>query len=209
MLVRTALDNFQIGTADGFFQCLVHKPLGISLRDLRLQFATNTLPEKLLKLTLLHLLLALDYLHSEAGIIHTGTLPPFVYHHGFLKFFLDIQEKNIMLGIEDNSILVDFEAAEKSNPSPRKIVGDRVIHSSRKLKKTKQHGRPILCDFGQARFGLASYSGDIQPYIYRAPEVVLRMSWDQQVDIWNVGVMVRNASFGSLNLRWWLTMRSH
>lgn len=74
-LVRTALDSFQIGAADGFFQCLVHKPLGISLRDLRLQFGTNILPEKILKLTLLHLLLALDYLHTEAGIIHTGKLP--------------------------------------------------------------------------------------------------------------------------------------
>lgn len=75
MLVRTALDSFQIGTTRGFFQCLVHKPLGISLRDLRLRFATKVLPEKLLKLALLHLLLALDYLHTEAGMIHTGMLP--------------------------------------------------------------------------------------------------------------------------------------
>lgn len=99
-----------------------------------------------------------------------------------------------MLGIEDTSILTDFEEAEKSNPSPRKIVGDRVIYSSRKLRKTKQHGRPILCDLGQARFGSTRYCGDIQPYIYRAPEVLLRMSWDQKVDIWNVGVVVRRVS---------------
>ena len=104
-----------------------------------------------------------------------------------------------MLGIENDSILVDFEEAEKSNPSPRKIVGDGVIYSSRNLKKTKEYGRPVLCDFGQARFGRESYSGDIQPHIYRAPEVILRMSWDQKVDIWNVGVMVRSACLGSLN----------
>ena len=95
-----------------------------------------------------------------------------------------------MLGIDDVSILSDFEEEEKSNPSPRKITGDRVIYSSRNLKRTKQHGRPVLCDFGQARFGSSRYSGDIQPYIYRAPEVLLRMSWDRKVDIWNVGVVV-------------------
>lgn len=65
-------------------------------------------------------------------------------------FPLDIQEKNIMLGIEDPSILADFEEAEKSNPSPREIIEDRVIYLSHKLKKTNQHDRPVLCDFSQA-----------------------------------------------------------
>ncbi|GIJ81647.1 hypothetical protein Asppvi_000146 [Aspergillus pseudoviridinutans] len=134
--------------------------------------AAKVLPEKILKLTLSHVLLALDFLHTEAGIVHT-----------------DIQEKNIMLGIEDNSILADFEEGEKSHPSPRKIVGERVIYSSRKLGRTKNHGRPVLCDFGQARVGSSTYCGDIQPYIYRAPEVVLRMPWDEKVDIWNLGVL--------------------
>jgi serine/threonine protein kinase len=111
---------------------------------------------------------------------------------------LDIQEKNIMLGVEDNSILVDFEEGEKSHPSPRKIVGERMIYSSRKLGRTKNHGRPILCDFGQARYGSSTYSGDIQPYIYRAPEVVLRMPWDEKVDIWNLGVLVCSAPTSKL-----------
>ncbi|CRL30327.1 Serine/threonine-protein kinase DCLK [Penicillium camemberti] len=112
-------------------------------------------------MTLLHVLLGLDYLHTEAGIVHT-----------------------------DISVLADFEEAEKSSPSPGKIVGDGVIYCSRKLTKTKLHGQPILCDFGQARFGSTRYCGDIQPYIYRAPEVLLRMPWDQKVDIWNVGVVI-------------------
>jgi serine/threonine protein kinase len=104
-----------------------------------------------------------------------------------------------MLGIEDNSILADFEEGEKSHPSPRKIVGERVIYSSRKLGRTKNHGRPVLCDFGQARFGSSTYFGDIQPYIYRAPEVLLRMPWDEKVDIWNLGVLVRSALASKLS----------
>jgi serine/threonine-protein kinase SRPK3 len=95
-----------------------------------------------------------------------------------------------MLGIEDESLLAEFEEGEKSNPSPRKVVGNRVIYASRELKTTDSYGRPVLCDFGQARFGLARYGGDIQPYIYRAPEILLRTTWDEKVDIWNLAVLV-------------------
>ena len=98
-----------------------------------------------------------------------------------------------MLSVEDESILIDFEEGEKSNPSPRKVIGDRVIYTSRKLGIPKIHGRPILSDFGEARFisSLGTQWKDVQPLIYRAPEVVLRMPWDEKIDIWNLGVLVR------------------
>ena len=50
-------------------------------------------------------------------------------------------------------------------------------------------GRPVLCDFGEARIGEGDHNL-IQPYPYRAPEVILEMSWHNKVDIWMVGVMV-------------------
>lgn len=87
--------------------------------------------------------------------------------------------------------MVEFEEGEKSNPSPRKVVGNEVIYASRELKTTNNHGPPVLCDFGQARFGSARYNGDIQPYIYRAPEILLRTTWNEKVDIWNLAVLVR------------------
>lgn len=95
-----------------------------------------------------------------------------------------------MLGIEDESMLAEFEEGEKFNPSPRKVVGNRVIYASRELKTTDNYGRPVLCDFGQAHFGSTHYGGDIQPYIYRAPEILLRTTWDEKVDIWNLAVLV-------------------
>lgn len=57
------------------------------------------------------------------------------------------------MAMEDTTILTVFEEEEKSHPSPRKVIGGRVIYASRQLRNTKQHGRPILCDLGQARFG--------------------------------------------------------
>lgn len=97
-----------------------------------------------------------------------------------------------MLSVEDESILVNFEEAEISNPSNRKIIGDRVIYSSRDLGIPKMHGRPILSDFGEARFSssLGKQWEDVQPLVYRAPEVLLRMPWDEKIDIWNIGVLV-------------------
>lgn len=116
--------------------------------------------------------------------------------HTFMEFptdlISDIQENNVMLSVEDESILVDFEKAEESSPSPCKVVGDRVIYSSRDLGIPKIHGRPILSDFGEARFSssLGKQWEDVQPLVYRAPEVLLRIPWNEKIDIWNVGVLV-------------------
>ena len=72
LLVRTALDSFELTTSGGKYQCLVHKPLGMSMSALRNRTLLGKLPEHLLKLTLIHILHALDFLHTEAGVIHTG-----------------------------------------------------------------------------------------------------------------------------------------
>lgn len=103
---------------------------------------------------------------------------------------VDLQPKNIMLAIDDQSILVELDEREGSAPSPRKIDGDRVIHTSQQLIDPKKYGRPTLCDFGEARFGKLEHIDDIQPWFYRAPEVILDLPWNNKVDIWNLGVMV-------------------
>lgn len=83
-----------------------------------------------------------------------------------------------------------------TKPSPRKLVGDRAIYVSRELGAPKEHGGPMLCDFGEARHGRESYDNDIQPYTYRAPEVILDVPWNSQVDIWSVAVMVSSLCIG-------------
>ncbi|OBT72743.1 hypothetical protein VF21_08971 [Pseudogymnoascus sp. 05NY08] len=68
--------------------------------------------------------------------------------------------------------------------------GDRTIYKSRSLVITKNPGRPVITDFGEARIGQQTYDDDIQPFQYRAPEVIMGMPWSYEVDIWNVGVMI-------------------
>ncbi|CAL1698674.1 unnamed protein product [Somion occarium] len=177
LLVRQMLDEFQVTSEQGKFQCIVHPPLAITLGSFRRMIPTKSLPVDLLRAVLQHLLSSLDFLHTEARVVHT-----------------DIQEKNILLGMNDSTAESDlerFEQEELVSPCPRKIDGDRVIYLSRPLvPRIYPYGRPVLCDFGEARFGDYNNMIDIQPYQYRAPEVILDMAWDEKVDIWNVGVMI-------------------
>ncbi|KAE8387505.1 kinase-like domain-containing protein [Aspergillus alliaceus] len=166
ILVRTALDGFQIKSAHGSYsyQCLIHPPLATSLFELQNQAKAKVLPDVLLKPTLIHiLLLSFDFLHTEAHVIHT-----------------DIQEKNIMLGVEGELILVDFEEVEKSNLKSMENCGRSGGLLFSKARDPKVDCRPILSDFGEARFGSSSgtKSEDVQPSIYQAPEVLLQMTWN-------------------------------
>lgn len=190
-LVRTIDDAFEVVGCEGFHQCLVHKPLGMSLSSLRARCPSFQMPEQLLKLTLTHILHALDFLHTEARVVHTGECDYDIFcFEILLTAGADLQQNNILMAIEDESILAEFEEAERSDPSPRKVDGGRITHTSRELSVPRRHGRPVLCDFGEARFGEKDYDDDIQPYLYRAPEVILQVRWDNKVDIWNVGVLV-------------------
>ena len=89
----------------------------------------------------------------------------------------DLQATNIHFRVEDDSIFQYYEEQELRNPSPRKVNGDRIIYESRGLRLPKKTGPPVLCDFGEARYGKATYTDDIQPYVYRAPEVILDIPW--------------------------------
>lgn len=96
-----------------------------------------------------------------------------------------------MFGIADDSVFSDFEEAELRNPCPRKEVGGRTIYVSRELRMPKAWGAPVLCDFGSAVIGDIEHTEDIQPNIYRAPEVILEVPWTYSVDVWNAGCMVK------------------
>ncbi|KAI0278744.1 kinase-like domain-containing protein [Russula brevipes] len=177
LLVRQMLDDFQVDSKNGVFQCVVHPPLAISIKAFRRMLPDRALPVSLVKLVLKHLLLGLDFLHTEAKVIHT-----------------DIQESNVLLGMNEQTAERDFDNFEKNeltSPSARKIEGDRVIYTSRPLVPlVYSYGWPVLCDFSEARFGEYDNMADIQPFQYRAPEVIFDIPWGEKVDIWSVGVMI-------------------
>ena len=98
-----------------------------------------------------------------------------------------------MLTIEDESILEDFEKEEFKHPCPRKVINKkRTIYTSRNFRHPKNHawGHPVLCDFGEARIGSFHAHEEIQPEIYKAPEIIMETGWSYSVDIWNTACMV-------------------
>ncbi|OJJ36353.1 hypothetical protein ASPWEDRAFT_108523 [Aspergillus wentii DTO 134E9] len=103
----------------------------------------------------------------------------------FIHCLEDIQPNNILLGIDDESILLDMQEDEISNPAPRKQLSDRTVYATRAMPLTG--GEPILADLGEARIAEGKKTGLIMPDVYRAPEVMLGMDWDSKVDIWALG----------------------
>ncbi|KAJ6785785.1 hypothetical protein PWT90_03043 [Aphanocladium album] len=131
------------------------------------------LPQPIAAFILQRVFLALDYLHTECQVIHT-----------------DIKADNIMFEIPNDAILVDSEEKELQDPCPRKETEGRCIYTSQELTKPKNIGAPVLCDFGSAVVGGVEHLEDVQPNIYRAPEVIMEVPWTYSIDIWNVGCMI-------------------
>jgi serine/threonine-protein kinase SRPK3 len=191
MYVRTIQDSFSITSREGNpHQCLVHDVLSNDILSLRYTHPARQFPEALLKQFLIHLLLALDFLHTECHIIHTGEFSILITTK-HINRILDIKEENILLGLADPSIVEQLDTEEIAELSFYKAVNGYNLYRSANLGIPRRFGRPILCDFSLARNGQVEHCHDIQPDPYRAPEVILEMPWGYPVDIWNVGVMVR------------------
>lgn len=70
-LVRSFIGSFEIHGAVGPHACLTHKPLCLSLKELR-RCAGCQLHHSLLKPLIYGVLCGLDYFHRRANIVHTG-----------------------------------------------------------------------------------------------------------------------------------------
>ena len=72
ILVRQMLDEFEVTRRGHRYQAIVYAPLAITLRGFRKLFASQSLSVDLLKLVLQHIFIALDFLYTDARVIHTG-----------------------------------------------------------------------------------------------------------------------------------------
>ncbi|OCL14839.1 CMGC protein kinase [Glonium stellatum] len=172
--VRHLVDGFDMVTLDGTYTCLVQEPMREPLSMFRQRF--TELPLTWIKQYTKMLLMGLDYLHSECHLVHT-----------------DLKPANILMEIEDLSVLEDFVRSQVQNPMARKIKDGRTIyrvnHSMGKLRSYNM--RPKIADFGQAISGDVDHRMDIiQPNAFRAPEVIFGVGWGCSADIWNFGLMI-------------------
>lgn len=81
--IRSLLDSFKLPGESGNHQCLIHEPLGLTLRDIRELSDGEKVSDDLLKPFIRYLLGALDFLHTEAKVVHTGSSPIIEYPSHF------------------------------------------------------------------------------------------------------------------------------
>ncbi|KAI1905611.1 hypothetical protein LOZ52_006768 [Ophidiomyces ophidiicola] len=142
--------------------------------------------------------------HELGNYKHLDSIFPLVKHSGknlYRKLYdsfeiqgpnvpkLDLQARNMLLDIDDRTVFSTFEDAEIEEPAPRKLLGDRTIYMSRRIPLTPRF--PSITDFGEARImssGKLPWE-DVMPDVYRAPEIILRMPWDEKVDMWSIGLV--------------------
>jgi serine/threonine protein kinase len=70
--VRTIRDQFVVTGPNGQHHCFVHTPLSVKLSYLHALMPRERFPSKVLRSFVWHMLTALDFLHSDAGVIHGG-----------------------------------------------------------------------------------------------------------------------------------------
>lgn len=108
-------------------------------------------------------------------------------------FIADLKPDNILLGIENQTVIEDMVNHEADEPTPRKMEGSRAIYLSRNFGDPQSPpGRPKIADFGLAVRGDVPqlHNHPIQADLFQAPEAILRAGWTYSVDMWNLGVMV-------------------
>ncbi|KAK5696512.1 hypothetical protein LTR97_007815 [Elasticomyces elasticus] len=170
--VRQLLESFEIAGPDGKHTCLVHEACGQSLSQLMKLMPGKLFQTNILRQMMRPILNGLQYLHSEAKIVHT-----------------DLSPTNVLMGINDPSVFATFEEHEAQAPVPRKAVQNRTIYMSRPMPLTSAF--PKISDFSEARFADDTAQNDlIMPEAYRAPENILGMPWGHEVDIWGFGMML-------------------
>lgn len=189
---RLAQDIFEIGGPSGPHYCIVTKPQGPSLRVLQETLPNAILPKLLVKSLIQRLLFSVNWFHATCGVIHTGMLILVILAvENRLTFIVDISPQNVLMEIVDEISLQDVEEQESQNPSTPVISNGAPVYHSRPTM-LELSGIPILTDFGQMRSVEPGNSDWWMPDLYRAPEVLLVLPWGYPVDMWSIGVMVRN-----------------
>ena len=74
-MIRTLLDTFYIDGPQDKHRCLIHPPLWESVLTFLRRNPVERLPSAVIAVVLHRLFLALDYLHTECQIAHTGLSP--------------------------------------------------------------------------------------------------------------------------------------
>ena len=153
------------------------------------------MPPTGVKIIALMVLYALDYLHSECRVIHTGetAIRLMALTATLTTRGLDLKPDNVMVKLRDLAVLAQDAENEFHHPSPRKYADDgRVVYSRHDNYRHLQRpfGVVAVTDFGLAVTGDEPRSGCIQAEVYRSPEAIFAGEYGYPADVWSLGCIV-------------------
>ncbi|KAI1135447.1 kinase-like protein [Hypoxylon sp. FL0543] len=184
LVLGTAIEGYSIESPRGDTHLALvfnplREPLWLFRRRIEHQDRITRDSLHLIKVYLRILLEGLDYMHSQAHVIHT-----------------DLKLDNIMVTIEDQSTIDAFIEGQATHPMARKRVDDRTVYRCHNdfgpVHKNLGKMIPQITDFGLAQRGDKDEPliHPIQPDEFRAPEVLLGIGWSYSADMWNFGTMI-------------------
>ncbi|EIW83794.1 kinase-like protein [Coniophora puteana RWD-64-598 SS2] len=185
--VISILDHFDHVGVHGTHICLVFELLGRGGYSL-LRHYNEQLPLPMVKRFLQQFFLGLDYLHTQARIVHT-----------------DLKLDNILLMLDDpyETIKNDLRANPPISAPPQGSQGPPHtpyrVYKSQPLPVFEPPGNAInvkIVDLGVANWVDKHMRSLITSPILRAPEVVLGAPWDTSADIWSAACIVYRLLMG-------------
>ncbi|XP_038882451.1 SRSF protein kinase 1-like [Benincasa hispida] len=206
------IDHFKHAGPNGQHLCMVLEFLGDSLLRLIKYNRYRVLELNKVREICKCILVALDYLHRELGIIHTDLKPENILLFSTIDAtkdpvrsgqapILERPEGNPNGGATMN--LIEKKLKRRARRAVSRISERRgsMGGATPKPEERKLDGIDLRCkivDFGNACWADKQFMEEIQTRQYRAPEVILQSGYSYSVDMWSFGCIAFELATGDM-----------
>ncbi|KAI4386865.1 hypothetical protein MLD38_004753 [Melastoma candidum] len=192
------IDSFKHSGPNGQHLCMVLEFMGDSLLQLIKYNRYKGLELNRVREICKCILIGLDYLHRELGLIHTDLKPENILLCSTIDPTKDpirsgaapvLERPEVSLNGGSTMSIIEKRLKRRAKRAAAKISGRRSSMGGTNPKSRRNlDGVDVKCklvDFGNACWADKQFAGEIQTRQYRAPEVILQSGYSFSVDMWS------------------------